>query len=222
MLLFAVEGLNWDLLLPAMRAGRAPNLLDLARRGSATRLSREKNDITPTTLGIWPPELRAAIQPVTTAAEQTAAEAIIKQRHPRVMAIYQGALDAAIAGQPESDLAAVLEGVDAGFGRLRALMPPATDIIVVSDDAPDGVWIAAGPSFRAPKPPFHLPDRADQLPRLGDDESPGVLNILPTILHIRGMAAAEGTDGQVMTQLLIGGSSGLPPQSGRRSPGHLQ
>ena len=38
-LIFAVEGLSWDLLLPAMRAGRAPHLLDLARRGSAARLS---------------------------------------------------------------------------------------------------------------------------------------------------------------------------------------
>jgi len=38
-LIFAVDGLNWELLLPAMRAGRAPNLLDLARRGSAARLS---------------------------------------------------------------------------------------------------------------------------------------------------------------------------------------
>ena len=38
-LIIAVDGLDWNLLLPAMREGRAPNLLDLARRGSAARLS---------------------------------------------------------------------------------------------------------------------------------------------------------------------------------------
>ena len=48
--------------------------------------------------------------------------------------------------------------------------------------------------------------------RLGDDESPGVFNILPTILHIRGLAVAEDMDGQVMTPLLIGRSGGHPVQ----------
>ena len=38
-LLVAVDDLAWQQLLPAMTAGDAPNLLDLARRGSAVRLA---------------------------------------------------------------------------------------------------------------------------------------------------------------------------------------
>ena len=260
-LIFAVEDLSWDLLLPAMRAGRAPNLLDLARRGSAARLNAleptrspiiwtsiatgknmAKHDMARSAWNIlgdaghsvavvgwpvtWPAE--PALEGVTEFRRdldrsltsdriyQAAAEEIINRHHPSVMAIHQGALDG--GGQ----IPAVLEEVDAAFGRLRALMPPDTDIIVVSGhgvhgiglpDAPDGIWIAAGPSFRAPKPPFHFPDSADGFPRLGDDVSPGVLNILPTILHIRGMAVAEDMDGQVMTQLLIGRSFGRTVQT---------
>ena len=261
-LIFTVDGLDWDLLLPAMREGRAPNLLDLARRGSAARLSTldpvhsprvwtsiatgkdvQKHGTTRFAWNIlgeaghsvgvvgWPvtgPAERSSEQVTEFRTDQdawatsdrvyqAAAEEIIESHHPMVMAVHQGALDGGTTGQSERDLSVVLEDIDAAFGRLRALMPPDTDIMVISGygagaDTPDGIWISAGPSFRAPKPPFRVPDRAEQLPRLGDDESPGVLNILPTILHIRGLAVADDMDGQVMTSLLIGGSSGRPVQ----------
>ena len=259
-LIFTVDGLDWDLLLPAMREGRAPNLLDLARRGSAARLSTLNSVHSPSVwtsiatgkdvqkhgttrfawniLGEAGHSVGVVGWPVTGPAEtspeqvtefrtdrdawatsdrvyQAAAEEIIKSDHPMVMAVHQGALDGGTTGQSERDLSAVLEDIDAAFGHLRALMPPDTDIMVISGygagaDTPDGIWISAGPSFRAPKPPFRVPDRAEQLPRLGDDESPGVLNILPTILHIRGLAVADDMDGQVMTSILIGGTGGHP------------
>jgi len=388
-LIIAVDGLDWNLLLPAMREGRTPNLLDLARRGSAARLStfeptdspiiwtsvatgkvKEKHGITvfaervgdtlvPATsnqrlarafwnilgdeghsVGVvgwwvtwpaepiegwmvapistiagrtwkgslyadtpdqtWPPGLLREIRPRITEVEKNAphrletlfppppatapdwlnefrrdlgwsvttdwlfvaaAEEIAREYQPRILAVYQGAIDvgghrfwgytARREGDPipndlDPDTAALLAGylpttveeLDDAVGRLRALMPPDTDVIVVSDhgmherrakgpgepwrnpllqfntgahgDAPDGIWIAAGTSFRAPKPPFRPPASPDELPRLGGPGHPAVLDITPTLLHLHGLPVGEDMDGRVLTELLVEDGASRP------------
>ncbi len=387
-LVVAVDGLDWNLLLPAMRAGRTPHLLDLARRGSAARLTtfeptdspiiwtsvatgkvKEKHGITafaersggrlvPVTsnqrlarafwgilgesgvpVGIvgwwvtwpaepvegwmvapvsslagrtwkgsvygdipdqtWPPGLLEELRPLLNQVEAgapallarllpapaeapdwvgelrrdvgwsvtsdalfaAAGEHVARRHRPRVLAVYQGALDVAghrfwgytvrpegaptPHGLPEATAAtlagylpALLEQTDATIGRLRAAMPPDTDVIVLSDhgmherraegpgepwrspllayntgahgDAPDGVWIAAGPSFRAPKPPFQPPASAGALPRLGSPEQPGVLDLTPTLLHLHGLPVGEDMDGSVLGGLLVEDAASRP------------
>ena len=77
-------------------------------------------------------------------------------------------------------------------------------------DAPDGVWIAAGPSFQAPKPPFRIPEQPEGLPRLGGDGHAGVLDVIPTLLHIRGLAVADDMDGEVLVNLLVENAARRP------------
>ncbi|MFQ5720464.1 MAG: alkaline phosphatase family protein [Acidobacteriota bacterium] len=390
-LLVAVDGLDWATLLPAMRAGRTPNLLDLARRGSATRLTtfeptdspviwtsvatgktKEKHGITHfaesvrghlvpvtanqrmvkafwnilgeahrstavigwwvtwpaepihgwmvapiTSIGgrtwkgtlyagsreqTWPPDLMEELRPLidTTAGDTrtaldadlvplpptapdwlrefrrdlgwsaisdaifaAAAEQIARSHRPRILAVYQGAIDVAghrffgyghasaaplaeevddaSAAAAATYLPAMVSRVDAAVGRLRAAMPPGTDVIVISDhgmharrgtgqvatgrnplarhntgahgDAPDGIWIAAGPSFAAPKPPFSPDVAVDDLPRLGDAAHPAVLDITPTLLYLHHLPVAEDMDGRVLTSVLVGQARTRPVQT---------
>ena len=210
---------------------------------------------------------------------EAAALHVAARHQPRVLALYQGAVD--VGGHrfwgytfPEGStpanglstaqaevlgayLPAAVAEVDACLGRLRAALPSDTDIIVLSDhgmhhrrvtgpgapgrhplvefntgahgDAPDGVLIAAGPSFRAAKPPFRPAIEPAALPRLGDSTRPGVLDITPTLLHLQGLAVGEDMDGAPLLDLLVEGLATRPvlriptwekgpPSPGRASP----
>jgi hypothetical protein len=81
-------------------------------------------------------------------------------------------------------------------------MPPNTDVIVVSGD----LLIAAGPSFRAPKPQFRPPAEPDLLPLAGAGEGAGILDVLPSLLHLRHLQSPPEIEGAVMDELLVEGS----------------
>jgi len=222
-LLVAVDDLAWQQLLPAMTAGDAPNLLDLARRGSAVRLAPGSY---PSATAMWGMMSSGRLQPdpgspdlwriLEVAGHSTGlagwsdagatgpvwatAKEIIAADHPRFLAVRRR------LAEDESDPAQRASGlvsIDAGIGHLRALMPPETDVIVVSGQ----LLIAAGPSFRAPKPPFSPPDDAQHLPLAGTQEGPGILHILPSLLHLRHLPLPTSLEGAVLDELLVDGSS---------------
>ncbi|MFQ5766737.1 MAG: alkaline phosphatase family protein [Acidobacteriota bacterium] len=382
-LIVAVDGLDWHLLLPAMQEGKVPHLLQLARRGTAARLTtfeptdspviwtsvatgkrKEKHGIhsfaqrvdgrlipmtsnqrlarpfwdilgeagdTVATIGwwvtwpaeplngwmvapvasltgrtwkgslypdmpeqTWPPDLLDEIRPVIRRVEREApallaqrwpsppgsipdwvtefrrdlgwtiatdriftdvAEEILRRHHPRVLAVYQGAIDVAghrfwgytfNDGEPSARphlepgttevlagyLPTLVENLDDALGKLLAIMPKGSDVLILSDhgmhgrlpgavrgpgrhplaryntgahgNAPDGVFIAAGPSFRVTKPAFTVPSSVERLPRLGDELHPSVLDITPTLLALHGLPAAADMDGIPLDELLVG------------------
>jgi hypothetical protein len=223
-LLVAVDGLHWQQVLPAMRAGHAPNLLDLARRGSAVRLSAGSF---PSAEAMWEamatsrlastPEAPTLWQILEDAGHPlgrvgwpdtpsrpailvwSEAEEIIAGQHPRFMAVRHQPL----AGTGTTDgQASALTLTDEGIGRLRALMPQNTDVIVVSGD----MLIAAGPSFRAPKPQFRPPSDPGMLPLVSAGEGAGILDVLPSLLHLRHLQSPPEIEGAVMDELLVEGS----------------
>jgi hypothetical protein len=224
-LLVAVDGLAWEQLLPAMDAGSTPNLLDLARRGSAVRLVGGSH---PSATAMWSAMSSGRMQPepgspdlwqiLEDAGHSTGkagwsdadptvaspvwqrAEEIITGHHPRLLAVRQRPASGDAAPSPQASELAL---IDAGIGRLRGLMPPETDVIVVSGQ----LLIAAGPSFRAPKPRFHLPEDSDRLPLAGSQEIAGILHIMPSLLHLRHQPLPTGLEGSVLDDLLVEGSN---------------
>lgn len=73
---------------------------------------------------------------------------------------------------------------------------------------PDGVLIAAGPGIASNFDPGW--QRAEDLPRLGDEGHPAVLDLTPTWLHLEGLPVGEDLDGRVLEEILAGEPAARP------------